>query len=477
MDKKDQTSPWGEYTLLILVTLLAASLRVYKLGDLSYFIDEFRTWDHTLNLASRPLSRLFYPNSYLAFFLLTKLSLTMFGESALALRFFPCVFGILTIPLVYFPIKRLFDTYVSLTAVLMIAVSPWHIYMSQMARWYTLLLLVSFLAIISFYFFIESGKKKYLFFYIILSYFAVTVHLTAFFIPIIAVSYLLFLIVLNRFQNQAQNTKTLVTILVLHIIVFLAFVPKLVGFIEYWREIEGLVGSWGNDLTLKALYLLTPSIVFGASTGLYLLLALKDRRGLFLTTYSILPFISLGVLSLLNLNVSARYLLFTLPAAAIAAGFTISYVRIFLFKNSTLLFLSILVITILPSVQTDYLYFTSEYGYRQRSREAFQYVKKRIAKDDQLFVAGIYPPYEQRFYAESLMRVEGIDINDGQLITTNLPETLDLGKRTWVITLGRAAEDPEGFRKWIAEHTRLLAEFPARRGAQDQTLKVHLYAP
>jgi hypothetical protein len=159
-----------------------------------------------------------------------------------------------------------------------------------------------------------------------------------------------------------------------------------------------------------------------------------------------------------------------------AAAFTLAYVRSMLPRNKDLLFVTMIVIMSLPSVQTSYLYFTSEHGYRHRSKEVFQYIKKNMASDDQVVMAGVYAPHEERFYAESLVRSEGIDINDGQLITSR-PESLDLRKRAWVVTLGRAPENPEGFQKWIAENAKLAAEFPTRRAIQDQTLKVYLYSP
>jgi hypothetical protein len=473
---KGQTSSLGEYTLLILLTLLAAGLRFYKLGEWSYFIDEFHTLESIgLFFSATPLGPLFRPNSRAAFWLLTKLSLMIFGESAFSLRFFPYIFGTLTIPLVYCPIKHLFNKYVALISVFIIAVSPWHIYMSQMGRWYTLSLLIGFFAIISFNAFIESGKKKHFALYILLTYFGITLHMTGFFVPMIAVAYMILLVLLPQYY-QTGGRKRLLFILGLHAIFCLAYIPRFLDFMGDWADLEGLVGSWGSDFALKVLYHITPSLAFSSIAGLFLLATLRDRRGLFLAAYCMVPFIALSLFALADINVSARYQLFTLPAVSIAAAFTITYLRSMLSKSRNLLALAMFVIVILPSFQTDYLYFTSEYGYRHRSNEVFQYIKERMAKDDQVFVAGVYPAYEERFYAESLIRSEGIDINDGQLITSSL-DRLDLKKRAWVVTLARAPEKPEGFQKWIAEHTHLLAEFPTRRAIEDQTLKVYLYSP
>src|SRR5262249_26535068 len=144
MKHQAQTHSWPEYALLALLTLLAAALRLYKLGEWSYFIDEFHTWDDALQAVANPPLSWFSLSLHQAFSLITKLSLDTLGVRAISLRIFPCILGILTIPALYFPIKSLFDKRVALAAVFIIAVSPWHIYMSQMARLYTLLLLVMF---------------------------------------------------------------------------------------------------------------------------------------------------------------------------------------------------------------------------------------------------------------------------------------------------------------------------------------------
>src|SRR5437879_1332040 len=110
---------WGEYTALGVLTLFAAALRFYKIEEWSYFIDELRSWESTLNAYSLPLSSLLHPSRQLFFWLIMKASFDTFGVSAISLRLFPFIFGVLTIPLAYFPIKKFFDTRVALLSVFM----------------------------------------------------------------------------------------------------------------------------------------------------------------------------------------------------------------------------------------------------------------------------------------------------------------------------------------------------------------------
>jgi Dolichyl-phosphate-mannose-protein mannosyltransferase len=467
-----------EYTGLALLTLLAAALRIYKLGEWSYFIDELRSWESTLASAGWQGSYLNLDNRRL-FWLITRASLDIFGVNSISLRLFPFMVGILSIPLLYFPIKRLFDREVAFVTGLMIAISPWHIYMSQTARWYTFLILLMFFALVSFYRFIESNENKYLLFYVVLFYLGYGVHLTAAFVPVIAALYVFFLLVMPGFQNNEISPKRLWIILLTHIGLCLLLLPKLLKFVEGWRGYTESMGTWGSDFALKFVYQATPSVVFLALLGLALLLRRGDRRGLFLTLYCLVPLVALNVFLLLHMNVSARYLLFTLPAVLVAASYFFAYLKDQLQTNRYLLTTALIAVALLPSLQANYLYFTSEYGYRDRLREAMHFIDKQIAgsDNDQVFCAPtMFTAFDTEFYCKAIAQVEKINLVDRRL-TAVVPDTLDAKKRTWLVTFGHVPSHPDGLWKWITMNAQLRAEFQAHRGTEDLTTMVYLYPP
>jgi mannosyltransferase len=467
---------WSEYTLLAILTLLAAALRFYKLGEWSYFIDEMRTWDDALRAPSQSLWSFFSLNHHHAYSLITNLIFDTFGVSTFSLRVFPCMLGVLSIPLLYFTINRLFDRYTALIAVALIAISPWHIYMSQMARWYTLLLLVMFFALISFYIFIDRNELKYLLVYALLSFFAFTLHLTAFLIPMIAVVYLLLLLLIPRLRSNSIKIRNLFMILGFHGVLALATLPTFLNFLQQMSADQEVMGSFGRDFIIKALYHITPSIAVMALTGLVLLWRQESRKGVFLAVYLILPVMVLIGFLAVHMSVSARYLFFILPVITLAVGISISYVKSLPFKYCHLLAYSILMAAIFPSLQADYLYFTSEYGYRDRLNEAIHYMKNDFSSEDLLFVNTGFSPYDSRFYCTSVASLAGMKINADQLIASSWLDSIRQSKRVWVITIGRSPGHRDEFWQWIAQNTRLVAEFSARRATQDQTVKVYLHA-
>jgi uncharacterized membrane protein len=418
-----------------------------------------------------------YPDQRGAFWPITKLSMDIFGENAIALRFFPCLFGTLTIPLLYFPLKTLFDKRVAFLTIFMMTISAWHIYYSQMARWYSILLLLTFFSLVSFYFFIEYGRAKYFLAYLVLLYAASSFHMTAGFVVAIVLFYSIFLLIFPKFQSENSQTKKLLIVLAVHFCLILAAIPSLVNFISEWKATEELFGSWGSDLLIKFIYHITPSIAFVAFLGFIFSAKIKDRKGVFFGIYCSLPLVLLSIASMFKINVNTRYLLFTLPAVLLLVSYLCFYLKDQIRYNSSILTIAFIISLILPSLQSSYLYFTSGYGYRDRLREAVHFIKIQKLNNDQFLPFSLYPTsYQNDFYFKTVAHLEGLIIKDEDLILSSSKDDIDLKRRAWIMTASHISRNNES-NKWILENAHLLAEFRATRGDQDYGVKVFLYTP
>jgi uncharacterized membrane protein len=463
-----------EYLVLAAITVLAVFLRFYKLGNWSYWVDEL----YTLRASFRPYAELLDR----PYWIITRLSIDLLGVNAFSLRFFPSLFGIITIPLLYFPFKAIFDQRVSLLAVFLIAISPWHIYLSQLARWYSLLLLVSTLSLFAFYFFTERNSPKYLIFSILLFIFAFFLHLTAGFILLIGVIYLFLLSRLPYFRPEKLSVKKVNIFLLVLAAVVLMFIPRFIQFVAHWKDTQQILGYWGStpiNFTLKVLYHLTPSIAVIAFFGILLLLFQKERRGLFLAIYGLLPPIALIIAAAFRTNVSAKYVFFTLPGLMLATSYLCFRVIEQIKANKMIVGLAIIAAIILPSLQTDFMYFTSSHGNRDRLKEAVQYIKDRSTGDEQIFPLYLFEnPVEAKFYFQTMANLEDFRLDDEQIIFPSVPEEIDLTKKTWVVTIGKSIPpNATEFYKWIADYTNLVAEFTANKGPENNTVKVFLHRP
>jgi mannosyltransferase len=133
---------WFPLAVLAVAIAVGAYLRFYRLGEPSYWLDEI-LHQHQTDLAAtrswwRWLGQLENENGGLYY--LTQLVTRLFGRSEFAGRSAAAFFGLAAIPLVWLaPLDRR----VRGAAVILLAVSPLHVYYSREARGYALLLFLT----------------------------------------------------------------------------------------------------------------------------------------------------------------------------------------------------------------------------------------------------------------------------------------------------------------------------------------------
>ena len=135
--------------VLVLLLLLGAwAWRLHALDFQSLWRDEV----DSLLFATRPLARVLGnftrpgENGPL-FFLLLRPWLAWTGHSEFALRFPSALSGLLAIPLILVWGRRLFSPAAGLVAALLLASNPYHVWYSQEAKMYGLLVTVAMLAL------------------------------------------------------------------------------------------------------------------------------------------------------------------------------------------------------------------------------------------------------------------------------------------------------------------------------------------
>jgi len=200
------------------------------------------------------------------------------------------------------------------------------------------------------------------------------------------------------------------------------------------------------------------------------------RQGIFLGTYCLFPFVALIVAAAMGTNVSARYLLFTLPGVLLGASYCCMSVLDQVRSHGKVIGWAMIIAVMIPSLQSNYLYFTSGYGHRSRLDDAMEFIGNRLSDNDKVFlVKGKRHPEERRFNLKLRGRLLGFKLEDDQFIFPLSPEQIDLGERIWVITIGREIKkNPKGLFRWIRDHTQFLAEFRASRGPFDNSVRVYL---
>ncbi|MEC7584547.1 MAG: glycosyltransferase family 39 protein [Planctomycetota bacterium] len=369
----------GAHWLMLLgIVCIAAALRLYKLGEWSLWVDEAHTWrDVTIPLGEFFNSaRRWYPLSYLGLRGLLEWG-WLPGESEYWLRAPFALFGILTVPWLAMVGKQLVGRRAALLAALFLAINPWHIYWSQNARAYVL---VVFFVVVSVGLFLRGIRNRsYLSmgasFLVMLA--AGACHFTALSLLPVYVAYGL----LSRGMTARRAW-----IIGIATVVFVPLLPHLLSLLppfQHFQRAKPQASLWHLVQTI-AFYFRLP-LICASGLGIWLLLRKRlEGRALFLTCWSLIPIFVLSVVGFSLVKVTARYALTALPAMILLSGYASVRMADVLAaglgsssRASRLLPATILpLILCLDMISYDYLYFRAQYGDRGRYREASTYIEQ-----------------------------------------------------------------------------------------------------
>lgn len=195
--KSTDTSAFG-ITAIAAIVGLSILLRTYKL-DTGLWIDEYLTLINYVKPDLGFIATNFKDdNQHWLFSVLAKISTSIFGDTNWAFRLPALVFGVLSIVSVYNLGRLVFIERVGLLAAFLLAVSYHHIWYSQNARGYTILLLGTILSVHHLLRALQHGKNRDWVFYSLSLALCVAGHLTGVFIGL---AHFLIVIVFLMFKN------------------------------------------------------------------------------------------------------------------------------------------------------------------------------------------------------------------------------------------------------------------------------------
>ena len=147
--------------MLALITLLGAGLRIFRL-DTDLWIDEIGSFQYAMSVTVGELFRTFSsPNQHLMNSLLERLSVAALGEHDWTVRLPAALFGIATVPALYWLARPIMRGWQSLAVAFLTTVSYHHIWFSQNARGYSGYLLFSVLSTAALYRLALTGQCRW----------------------------------------------------------------------------------------------------------------------------------------------------------------------------------------------------------------------------------------------------------------------------------------------------------------------------
>ncbi len=453
----------SQYVALLLIFFVALGFRFYKLGDWSFWIDEMYTVNGAKYIGDWPPARLPF---YLA---LTRLSTELFGISEWSARLAPALIGSFTIPLLYFPTKRIFGKEIALLASLLLAISLWHIFWSQNARFYSLLLLFYNLGLFYFYIGLTEGKKGYLLLSLVCLVLAMRERELAFYaIPVVG-AYFLLLLILPFEKPDWLRWRNF----------FLAGTPLILFFI--YDGANYLINGNSYFITLVTIFVGNPidtpirilililfniglPIICLALAAMVILYVEKSKAGLFVTVAAGIPIILLVAASKFIFTVD-RYALITLPAWIILAATAIYRLYLWLPKQDKLLAGAVTLILIADALGGHLMYYQINRGNRLDWRNGFTYVEQRMAEGE--IIVTTRPEIGAFYLGEEAMSLKDFDpvmaVNQNQ--------------RIWFVIDSESVWFASNqTKRWVEKESDLL-ELWYLRVRETRNLRIYLYDP
>ncbi|MFO7679727.1 MAG: glycosyltransferase family 39 protein [Chloroflexota bacterium] len=464
-----------QFALLGLTVLLGAALRFYKLGEWSLWIDEIFTINRvqahysSLELMVRHIPP--HTNWVPLSLLLTSGPFALWGASEWSVRLVPAIIGVLTIPILYLLVNRVFGARTALLAALLLAISPWHIMWSQNGRFYSALMLLYLLTLTAVYFGLEYNRPWSLVAALPLFYFALSERMIAgLAIPVVLV-YLLLLIILRFAKPPGLNGKNL---LILSIPLIAGLLIELLslatgGGSRFFGDSGVFVGN-AIDSPARILILIffsigLPVVILGLFGGGWLMRQ-RSRPGLFLLVSALLP-----ILLLIGMSpwvfVVERYALITLPAWLVLTAVALNQLFTYLPRQGIWIGLGVVTLLLAQAAGDHLAYYALNNGNRLDWRGAYAYIASHKAADD---LAASDRPEIGQYYLDENSTV--IDLKE-----IRVDELTALDQTTWFVvdSHGIWGIPPEN-KAWLENNADLLFVWYLRVREQID-LKVYRYEP
>jgi dolichyl-phosphate-mannose-protein mannosyltransferase len=452
------SSMLGELSLLAVITVIAAVLRFYKLGDWSFWGDEifsvgFKEDGFNYSFLRRSLAGS-----------MIHLATTTLGTSEWSARLFPALIGIISIPTLYFPIKRLFGVSVAILASGLLAVSPWHLYWSQNARFYSLLLLFYTLALFYLAIGLEEDQPWFLLLSVIFLGLAARERLVAlFFIPVV-LSYLFLLKILSIDNPLRHRLRYLLLPITLGVVLSLLFVLPYVRNLNQW-----LVNFGGPNnspfwiLAGTVSYVGLPVVCIGAAGAVYFFFN-RNRAILLVSLSAAIPLILMAGIALFHYSAN-RYVFITLTSWTLLAALAIKELFAHLKGRIRIIPVGLVCLLFIALIKEDILYYQYQNGNRLDWKSAFVFIQSH--KEPGELILSANRDLGDYYSEEKTKGLESFDIN-------NIREA---GVKVWIVDDWGAKDVNPDTISWVEENAELVAIYDVWVQARNFSMRVYLYDP
>lgn len=455
--------PWIEYTVLAAIIVLAVILRFYKLGEWSLWEDEV----FSIGFAEDGFNFSIWRQSLAVN--LIHLATASLGASAWSARLVPATIGILSIPLLYFPVRSLFNPQTSLFAMLLLAVSPWHLYWSQNARFYSLLFLFFNLGLLLFFIGLEKDRLIWYIGSLVFIGMAARESLVALFAGPILLLYLVLVWLLPMDKPVGLKSRNLFIFLGTGLLGGLIIAGPYLRNLSDWLKAFGRINNNPFWILAGSIYYIgLPLACIAALGGMHFLLKRTERPrlqrvSLFFGIAGAIPLLAVMAVSLFHYTAN-RYIFVSLLAWIILGALTAIEIFSLLPKRHMLIASGVLVLLLISPLSEDFLYFRYQNGNRADWIASTTYIRENMEPGDLVVSA-------TKSVADFYLGGNSIPLKYWD--PTNSPDS----GTVWLIEDLTVKELAPELYIWLREQAELVAVYDVNAQARTFTMRVYRYEP
>ncbi len=452
--------------LLAAITFLAAVLRFYRLDAWSFWIDEIFTVRRAqIHILDGSIANFWRQPASL---FLVAGALRLFGVSEWSARLAPALIGVLTIPVLYFSIRRMVGSASAVIASLLLAVSPWHIYWSQNARFYTALFLLYLLAYVGFYRSLEEARPSLMGMTLLFLFMAFRERAFALFLVPVALSYLM-LLSWKYFESPPGYSRRTILMFLLPLLGYGVYTLLSFAAGDNPPLVDTIRGFWGrpiDDPFRLASFIsfdLGIPLICASLLGAWQRFRIRDRAGLYLLAGALVPiFIALALSPFVF--VKDRYVFLALPGWIVLAAAAVRNLSASLPDRSNFFALGLLLLLVADAAGDNLLYFTVANGNRRDWRSAFALIAQRRQPAD--VVVSTWPELGAYYLDDEVQPMNGL-----------APEQVrQSGRNYWFVADSEAVWVTGAIWPWVINNAELIS-VSSPRTVEDNTLWVYRYDP
>ncbi|MCA9931199.1 MAG: glycosyltransferase family 39 protein [Anaerolineales bacterium] len=447
---------------LVIIVILAGLVRLIHLGTWSFWTDEIPTLYNAQHILENFLADfrsvlLIYPTTSF----LIHIPVAIFGPGEWSARLFPAIIGIVSAPILYIQLRNIINPTVGIIAAFLLAISPWHLFWSQNARFYVVLFLFYNLALLTVFQGFEKNKPHYIIFSMIFLGFAISERLISlFFVPVIGL-YVIGVVLLPFERPSGLNLRNLALLLVPGFIMGMFFAGRFILVPSDWLDTFSTRNTGPAQILVDFIRHVDIGVIGMGLLGSYILLRKRSRIGFLLFLNATVPVILIMAASLVQFA-KDRYAFISLASWIILAA----YAAYTLYQQTNqemkvLIFGTLFILLVLSPVKEIYKYHALTNGDRDDLKTAFQFVVDRRKPQDLILsdrsLVGFY------YLRETIYSLGDVDGDAA-------PSTwLWWEQPTWFIVGGSGIFDKNVY-DWIQTNAEL-------KYADGEKLRVYYYKP